>query len=805
MGKSLYLQGSQSSPDLHNSGKMKGILRHFHHNPWHKVKKKLPHKKHDKENNKTTSEAAQTQRNSDSDVDNIVISGEIVKKTSPRYQVVTKGMELSRLTKSSMKSRLKSLITEEMYRKKSRHRRTTSCPENTDQDEPIPAGNRKSYDAESAAEDSSTDEVLKSNNRVNPVALLDPVLPKIGRNYLKQSEIQKIVRQPVRDHTLLKDESIFAIEPSKDASLQESKLFMDALDLLNVRKEMFLRIVQDQSSSLAQQMQTVRKSNLQSSLTKSSTFPMPGSSARQNHEQENSIDSQENGSSTKEEEDKLQQSEEDDKQSTLSRGSDVENGVPPQELKPLNNCSSPSSNMLRKMHNSKVSLNHFKKLRAKLKVVVRGKTPKKDHIVWDAVQHKVPYGQHIAPEETAEKLSKYAAGIRQPGSEFGKPSLRSFRRSSSFNESVDKYNRLLDTSSDRDSQEGKSRKNLLTSREDNGFSSLPKRLPATLQRNLSLPTLRPSFSMRNPESAPDTNASRNTFDGSFDATEHNSLCVGLEDKLEPSSFSESEIQQEVPDFGKTSYDLVNSMAWESPLPKASNVEHHPVSRNDLNYQEGESCRDPTVLASKDLKEDSLAIQEEEEDDTVDIDAMESKVKQYYGDQLRIQVDAKNEAEFNYVKEVLELSGFSRDEILGKWYSEEYPVDPTVFDEVAGCLVDWSGNEEGEIRDHMLLFDLINEVLLSIYERSCCYWPMPLTSLSLVRQTPKGQRVLEEVWSEINWLLCSRLHVYESVEDLVGRDMAKWDGWMNLQFDTECVGLEFEDLILDDLLEEIVST
>lgn len=80
---------------------------------------------------------------------------------------------------------------------------------------------------------------------------------------------------------------------------------------------------------------------------------------------------------------------------------------------------------------------------------------------------------------------------------------------------------------------------------------------------------------------------------------------------------------------------------------------------------------------------------------------------------------KNRADFNFVREVLKLSGFSGTEFLGNWHSLEHPVDPLVFDEVEGCLLaqpNCSRNEEGGSYNHVLLFNLINEVLLEIYER-----------------------------------------------------------------------------------------
>lgn len=192
--------------------------------------------------------------------------------------------------------------------------------------------------------------------------------------------------------------------------------------------------------------------------------------------------------------------------------------------------------------------------------------------------------------------------------------------------------------------------------------------------------------------------------------------------------------------------------------------------------------------------------------TTDIDTLESRAKQFYNELFQVRVDLKNQAEYNYVKDVLELAGFTRDELLGQWYSPENPLDPLVFNEVEGCFMDRldsSGYEEGGSWYQLLMFDLINEVLLSIYERSFCYWPVPLTCPSHMHRMPTGNRVLEEVWGNISCFLSWRPENDQSIDDAVSRDLGKGDGWMNLQYDAECVALEMEELILDELIEGII--
>lgn len=171
----------------------------------------------------------------------------------------------------------------------------------------------------------------------------------------------------------------------------------------------------------------------------------------------------------------------------------------------------------------------------------------------------------------------------------------------------------------------------------------------------------------------------------------------------------------------------------------------------------------------------------------------------------IQVDDKDEAEFQYVRDILMKSGFSGDELLGEWYSPTQPVDPSLFEEAeCSCYeLDPTGYEPDMTLNHMLLFDLINEVLLEIYHNTFTYCPWLSRFDSRVRPMPAGYHVLEEVWATISHHLSSQLQQDQTVENIVARDFVKDDGWMSIQHETEYVGLELEYLILDDLLAEVI--
>lgn len=175
--------------------------------------------------------------------------------------------------------------------------------------------------------------------------------------------------------------------------------------------------------------------------------------------------------------------------------------------------------------------------------------------------------------------------------------------------------------------------------------------------------------------------------------------------------------------------------------------------------------------------------------------------------LHSKLDKLNDAYFNYVGVVLELSGFIKNEYLGTWYSLDQPLSPSLFKELEACLhPELEDNEEvadGSC-DHKLLFDLINDTLVDIYERSFTYFPKAFSFNRHIRPMPKGHQLLEEVWTKINSYLSLRPELDQSLEDVVARDLVKCDGWMNLQFDSECVALELEDVILEELLDELVG-
>ncbi|XP_057801363.1 protein TRM32 isoform X2 [Salvia miltiorrhiza] len=584
-----------------------------------------------------------------------------------------------------MKSRIKA-FTDEVYKRKGRHRRSTSYPVRKPPDENLPSHQKgKSLDGvvpQNAVEGSHHSSDSSSHHHVR-------------LNYLKQNEIDQLGDQPIRDHTLVHGNLIYAIEPSRGDALQESKLFMDALTLLNVREEMFLNILKDPSISLTNQLHCRRSPNLRYGLNKSMSFAASAPSIARDFDD---LEASRRKHETRCEDDDTKES-----------------------CEVLDNAASPAAaaaNILRKKSDeNRAGLIHFKNIRDKIKYVIRDRKKEKNRIMMDALHHKVPYG--VSPSK------KLAEDSSQPGwSDFGKTSIKEYKRTTSFDNSLDRYNQLLDT------------------KDESKPSAHPSK-PATLGRILSLPDIRSHI--------PD---------------------IRFNPSTETPLVSENRNQEQVKD---------ESSADESspePMPSKSEVEQQAYVLDD-------SHREP----SQDLIE--LDVPEEEL-------VEESQMQQLYGELMK-QEDAKNNAEFNYVRGVLELSGLTSNEgVVG-----EYPLNPSVFEEQHEYCCAPNQEEDG-VSNQILLFDLINQVLLGIHERSFCYWPAPLTTRSTMHPLPKGSRVLEQVWREIKCLLSSAPQSDQDMDYAVTHDLSRNDGWMNLQLDAECVGLELEELIFDDLVDEILS-
>lgn len=155
---------------------------------------------------------------------------------------------------------------------------------------------------------------------------------------------------------------------------------------------------------------------------------------------------------------------------------------------------------------------------------------------------------------------------------------------------------------------------------------------------------------------------------------------------------------------------------------------------------------------------------------------------------------------SYIMELLERAGFNAVNFFnGKLYLREQPLNPSLFKEMEAF---W--HQEGqECYHHKMIFDLVNEVLVHICDRSFTYYPKALSSGCRVRSLPPENLLSEVVSDSISSLLRLKSEVKSSTDGIVGHDLGKDDGWMNLQLDSEDVAIELEDMSFDDLIDELI--
>ncbi|XP_025686174.1 protein TRM32 isoform X1 [Arachis hypogaea] len=157
-----------------------------------------------------------------------------------------------------------------------------------------------------------------------------------------------------------------------------------------------------------------------------------------------------------------------------------------------------------------------------------------------------------------------------------------------------------------------------------------------------------------------------------------------------------------------------------------------------------------------------------------------------------------DSNFKYVKHVLEYLG-----LMGNEENIVQPIKPSLlmdFDTSWFHEIESNGEDSAKSNHHhhhLLLSNIVKEVLLQIYETSSS------TNTTIMH---KGQQhLLNEVWIRVNLYLRLRPELDQTLDDVVGGDLAKNNGWMILKHEEECAALELEENIFKDLVDEIIFT
>ncbi|KAK6266038.1 hypothetical protein QUC31_016875 [Theobroma cacao] len=155
-----------------------------------------------------------------------------------------------------------------------------------------------------------------------------------------------------------------------------------------------------------------------------------------------------------------------------------------------------------------------------------------------------------------------------------------------------------------------------------------------------------------------------------------------------------------------------------------------------------------------------------------------------------------ESIFEHIKTVLQASSFNWDELYIRSLSSDQLLDPLLLDEV-----EYSPNQL--CHDQKLLFDCINEVIMEV----CGYYfgsPGVSFVKPNIRPIPNMKNTIQEVWQGVYWHLLP-MPLPRTLDQIVRKDMSKTGTWMDLGLDTNCIGVEMGEAILEDLVEDTVTS
>ncbi|KAF8088298.1 hypothetical protein N665_0546s0029 [Sinapis alba] len=147
----------------------------------------------------------------------------------------------------------------------------------------------------------------------------------------------------------------------------------------------------------------------------------------------------------------------------------------------------------------------------------------------------------------------------------------------------------------------------------------------------------------------------------------------------------------------------------------------------------------------------------------------------------------------YIQAVVKSSELNWDELLVRSFYLEQVLEQALVDDIKFFPTNFC-------TDKKLLFDCINEVLMEF----CGHGPWISFAKPAVRFGPDMENVAEVVQAEVYWHLLP-LPSPHTLDQIVRKDLVRTGDWMDLRFDIGCIGSETGEIILDELLEEIISS
>ncbi|KAM2985876.1 hypothetical protein FF2_006221 [Malus domestica] len=793
MGKQL--ERLDSSVGGNRPGCMWSLMNILDYHHWSNVKKILPHRKRagGKRVRRNYGSRKATSENRE-----IGKRPELVVAEAEPLLVKQQSTETSTAKKRSCKSRKKASSAKDKPREESPKRRILSCP--------VQSWLRRTSVVHDAEPSENCLDTTRNGSITSPRGLQDSSHLKMSKNTMKlELPLKDVSSDTVNDH-------------------------VDILELFKVNKEFFLKILQDPEVS-TNQFPGLKNSKNKVRLTKSRSFPFTDSSRARNRRPSTLKHKQNEVWSFPKGEKLLATT-----QTPKSMTSETQEDYSMKSKHYMAGNNSVGSTMQQETSFSYLGLpeevshqgwnqlviNRFRHITQKLMHALQESKKENYGNSIESLFWKDPSGRDGKEVLETLELTTTQEGNNVHGLDdnLGRQRRQRVRRTSSLDESLSRYTQLYESSYSSDQRNLHHLKSLKLKSEEKVPST--GNAQKTTRRNLSLPDLDSFSSILNGALVKDAfrlgmpvtkAAEQNT-----DKSEQLDAILESDDSANIADIKDSDEHAVVPLVGESTthqeQEMVIAMSRESEQAQpmeSSNLDppDYITSNARLSISEGSELNPGSSHANE--PNSSLDLQGRRIIDSLPESSISTEIehKSSITHSSRFVLDKVDDpdSEFSYVRYVLELSGFIGHEQLGAWYSLDQPLDPTMFMELEDCFQHKPESYEDQVTsgdsDHRLLFDLVNETLLEVYERSYTYFPRALSFSGSIRPMPKGQHLLDDVWTRVSSYLSLRPEMDQSLDDVVARDLAKGDRWMNLQWETECVALELEDLIFDGLLDEVI--
>ncbi|GMI81783.1 TON1 Recruiting Motif 32 [Hibiscus trionum] len=577
---------------------------------------------------------------------------------------------------------------------------------------------------------------------------------------------------------------------------------VDVLEIFKVNKDLFLDILQDPEVGISHHFPGKQTSKVVK-LTKSGSFPMPDS-PRSGYLRSRTLEHKQKEVWSFRRGEKFVAGAQLSKSKALARTDDRFRSIVKEEA----SSSSQASDSQRWNH---LVMNRLKDIKQRIKQALKERRKSINHTRANVLTLQVSSRDTLSTNEReASESSGKTASSCPPNNaddhDIENSRLRRMIRTKSINESVDRYTQLFQHSASKEANLNHSR-SLKLSNEDK-VPSRGNNAPKFFRRISSLSDLE-----------------------SFCSLLYEVSCDALSSEIPIRSIQDNETDKETGARKEP-----KPISFPEDIEKSELVEAVIEAELQENTWEGSNNRGSTGL-SADISGEQIAKPCEFNEDAVELtqptsdlsdipmpEGLANEAEFFPKERRRISqgsVDYKTmgnssrflffepdrEADpwYIYVKDILELSGFTQDEGRQIWFSPDQPLDPSMFKELETLLhpeVESTIDELGSNCNHQLVFNLVDEALLEIGEKSSVYFPKPFSFNTGISLKLKRNNVVEEVWNNVSKNLASQPEHDQSLDDIVAGDLNK-NAWMNLQAESEVVALEMEDLVFDELLDELL--